>query len=65
MAALQQKWIILNLFISVAYVWVPGAKTTGPIAKTFGVVTILDFCRMYGVTTTYCPLAWDILLALA
>jgi hypothetical protein len=27
---------IVNFFSSVAYVWVPGAKTTGPIAKKFG-----------------------------
>jgi hypothetical protein len=27
---------ILHFFSSVAHVWVPGAKTTGPIAKTFG-----------------------------
>jgi hypothetical protein len=27
---------ILYFFNSVAHVWVPGAKTTGPIAKKFG-----------------------------
>jgi hypothetical protein len=26
---------ILHFFSSVAHVWVPGAKTTGPIAKKF------------------------------
>jgi hypothetical protein len=26
---------IVHFFSSVAYVWVPGAKTTGPIAKKF------------------------------
>jgi hypothetical protein len=27
---------IIHVFSSVAHVWVPGAKTTGPIAKKFG-----------------------------
>jgi hypothetical protein len=27
---------IVHFFSSVAYVWVPGAKTTGPIVKKFG-----------------------------
>jgi hypothetical protein len=26
---------VLHFFSSVAHVWVPGAKTTGPIAKKF------------------------------
>jgi hypothetical protein len=28
--------IIVHLFSSVAHVWVPGAKTTGPFLKMFG-----------------------------
>jgi phosphoribosyl-AMP cyclohydrolase len=27
---------IVHFFSSVAHVWVPGAKTTGPIVKMFG-----------------------------
>jgi hypothetical protein len=27
---------IVHFFSSVAHVWVPGAKTTGPITKMFG-----------------------------
>jgi hypothetical protein len=27
---------IVHFFSSVAHVWVPGAKTTGPIVKKFG-----------------------------
>jgi hypothetical protein len=32
----EAQALIVYLFSSVAHVWVPGAKTTGPIAKKFG-----------------------------
>jgi hypothetical protein len=31
---------ILYFFSSVAHIWVPGAKTTGPIVKKFGFSSI-------------------------
>jgi hypothetical protein len=32
----EESWAIVHLFRSVAHVWVPGAKTTGPIVKKLG-----------------------------
>jgi hypothetical protein len=31
-----QIWSKVHFFSSVAHIWVPGAKTTGPIVKKFG-----------------------------
>jgi hypothetical protein len=34
--AIKSKRLIFHFFSSVAYVWAPGAKSTGPIVKKFG-----------------------------